>query len=214
MDVLTDVMCQLAEQANIPLSKLTVAVVSGTTAMESKAAGVDPAELQHDMEEGLEEFGRDVEYMLAGSNAIAVGNAYFTPCLTQSIGGDFLCSLLAADILQSDEPLLLINTEPRDEAGVVLAYGNKDTLSICSVPEGVSVEQGMARLLEVCEAECERIKHALVVGYSEVEVPSQLADRTSHVDNAAIEGASAVLLSELAEDELCRIASACRVVEL
>lgn len=49
---LTAVLDQLSEQAGIPLSKLTVAVVSGTTAMESKAAGLNPAELQHDLEEG------------------------------------------------------------------------------------------------------------------------------------------------------------------
>lgn len=43
---LTAVLDQLSEQAGIPLSKLTVAVVSGTTAMESKAAGLNPAELR------------------------------------------------------------------------------------------------------------------------------------------------------------------------
>ena len=49
---LTAVLDQLSEQAGIPLSKLTVAVVSGTTAMESKVSGLDSAELQHDLEEG------------------------------------------------------------------------------------------------------------------------------------------------------------------
>lgn len=101
---LTAVLDQLSEQAGIPLSKLTVAVVSGTTAMESKAAGLNPAELQHDLEEGLGEFGRDVEYMFAGSNSIAVGQAFFVPCLNAQIGGDFFCSLLAIDILGSEKP--------------------------------------------------------------------------------------------------------------
>lgn len=72
-NTLADVLDELAEQAHVSLSKINVAVVSGTTAMESKVAGLEQPELLHDLEEELGEFGRDVEYMLAGSNSIAVG---------------------------------------------------------------------------------------------------------------------------------------------
>lgn len=188
--------------------------MSGTTAMESRIAGIDPSELQHDLEAGLEEFGRDIEYIMAGPNAIAVGSAYYPPCLANDIGGGFLCSLLAVNVLQADKPVLIINTDPQDDAGMVLAYGNKDMLSICTLPEGTAVEQGMTRFLELCEAELGRIEHALIVGYNDIEVPSQIRDRARRMDSAALEGASAVLLSEMAEDELCRITSACRVVKL
>ena len=185
---LTAVLDQLSEQAGIPLSKLTVAVVSGTTAMESKAAGLNPAELQHDLEEGLGEFGRDVEYMFAGSPA--VGQAF------------------------SEKPLLFVNVDPHDSSNVVLAYGNKDILSVCVVPEGASITDAVTRLLGVCEAEYGHIEHALVAGDTDVEMPLQLRDRTRRVAEPAIEGASAVLLSEMAEDELCRIVSACQVFEV
>ncbi len=205
---------EYAVQSGIPLSKLTVAVVSGTTAMESKAAGLNPAELQHDLEEGLGEFGRDVEYMFAGSNSIAVGQAFFVPCLNAQIGGDFFCSLLAIDILGSEKPLLFVNVDPHDSSNVVLAYGNKDILSVCAVPEGASVTDAVTRLLGVCEAEYGHIEHALVAGDTDVEMPLQLRDRTRRVAEPAIEGASAVLLSEMAEDELCRIVSACQVLEV
>lgn len=211
---LTAVLDQLSEQAGIPLSKLTVAVVSGTTAMESKAAGLNPAELQHDLEEGLGEFGRDVEYMFAGSNSIAVGQAFFVPCLNAQIGGDFFCSLLAIDILGSEKPLLFVNVDPHDSSNVVLAYGNKDILSVCVVPEGASITDAVTRLLGVCEAEYGHIEHALVAGDTDVEMPLQLRDRTRRVAEPVIEGASAVLLSEMAEDELCRIVSACQVLEV
>ena len=174
---LTAVLDQLSEQAGIPLSKFTVAVVSGTTAMESKAAGLNPAELQHDLEEGLGEFGRDVEYMFAGSNSIAVGQAFFVPCLNAQIGGDFFCSLLAIDILGSEKPLLFVNVDPHDSSNVVLAYGNKDILSVCVVPEGASVTDAVTRLLGVCEAEYGHIEHALVAGDTDVEMPLQLRDR-------------------------------------
>lgn len=209
---LTGVLDQLSDQAGIPLSKLTVAVVSGPTAMESKAAGLDPVELQHDLEEGLGEFGRDVEYMFAGSRSIAVGQAFFVPCLNAQVGGDFFCSLLAIDILGSEKPLLYVNADPHDSSNVVLAYGNKDMLSVCVVPEGASVTDAMTRLLSVCEAEYGHVEHALVSG--DVELPSQLRDRARHVADPAIEGASAVLLSEMAEDELCRIVSAWRILDV
>ena len=64
----------------------------------------------------------------------------------------------------------------------------------------------------MCEAEYGHIEHALVAG--DVEMPLQLRDRTRRVAEPAIEGASAVLLSEMAEDELCRIVSACQVLEV
>ena len=103
--------------------------------------------MQHDLEEGLGEFGRDVEYMFAGSNSIAVGQAFFVPCLNAQIGGDFFCSLLAIDILGSEKPLLFVNVDPHDSSNVVLAYGNKDILSVCVVPEGASVTDAVTRLL-------------------------------------------------------------------
>lgn len=211
---LTAVLDQLSEQAGIPLSKLTVAVVSGTTAMESKVSGLDSAELQHDLEKELGEFGRDVEYMFAGSSSIAVGQAFFVPCLDVQVGGDFFCSLLAIDILGSEKPLLFINADPHDSSNVALAYGSKGMLSVCAVPEGVGIVDAMSRLLSVCEAEYGHIEHALVTGDADVELPAQLRDRVRRVSEPAIEGASAVLLSEMAEDELCRIVSACQVVKL
>lgn len=66
----------------------------------------------------------------------------------------------------------------------------------------------------VCEAEYGHIEHALVAGDTDVEMPLQLRDRTRRVAEPAIEGASAVLLSEMAEDELCRIVSACQLLEV
>lgn len=109
-NTLADVLDELAEQAHVSLSKINVAVVSGTTAMESKVAGLEQPELLHDLEEELGEFGRDVEYMLAGSNSIAVGQAYFVPCLAAEVGGDVICNLLAIDILGADKPQLIVNT--------------------------------------------------------------------------------------------------------
>lgn len=152
--------------------------------------------------------------MFAGSNSIAVGQAFFVPCLNAQIGGDFFCSLLAIDILGSEKPLLFVNVDPHDSSNVVLAYGNKDILSVCVVPEGASVTDAVTRLLGVCEAEYGHIEHALVAGDTDVEMPLQLRDRTRRVAEPAIEGASAVLLSEMAEDELCRIVSACQLLEV
>lgn len=212
IDVLGGVFDRLSAQAGIALSKLTVAVVTGTTAMENKAVYLSASKVQQGLEEELGEFGRDVEYMLAGASSIAVGQAFLVPCLSPQVGGDFLCSLLAIDMLGSDKPLLFVNVDPHDASNVVLAYGHKDMLSVCVLPEGTSVEEAMVRLLEVCEAEYEHIEHALLSG--DAELPAALRDRTQQVGDAAIEGASAVLLSEMAEDELCRIASTCRILDV
>lgn len=213
-NTLADVLDELAEQAHVSLSKINVAVVSGTTAMESKVAGLEQPELLHDLEEELGEFGRDVEYMLAGSNSIAVGQAYFVPCLAAEVGGDVICNLLAIDILGADKPQLIVNTGSRGTSGIVLVYGSKDKLSVCVVPDGVSTKDAMGRLLEVCQAELGHIERMLVSGDVDVEVPSELSDKTQRVPDAAIEGTSAVLLSEAAEDELCRIVSSCNIIEV
>lgn len=213
-NTLADVLDELAEQAHVSLSKINVAVVSGTTAMESKVAGLEQPELLHDLEEELGEFGRDVEYMLAGSNSIAVGQAYFVPCLAAEVGGDVICNLLAIDILGADKPQLIVNTGSRGTSGIVLVYGSKDKLSVCVVPDGVSTKDAMGRLLEVCQAELEHIERMLVSGDVDVEVPSELSDKAQRVPDAAIEGTSAVLLSEAAEDELCRIVSSCNIIEV
>ena len=213
-NTLADVLDELAEQAHVSLSKINVAVVSGTTAMESKVAGLEQPELLHDLEEELGEFGRDVEYMLAGSNSIAVGQAYFVPCLAAEVGGDVICNLLAIDILGADKPQLIVNTGSRGTSGIVLVYGSKDKLSVCVVPDGVSTKDAMGRLLEVCQAELGHIERMLVSGDVDVEVPSELSDKAQRVPDAAIEGTSAVLLSEAAEDELCRIVSSCNIIEV
>lgn len=213
-NTLADVLDELAEQAQVPLSKINIAVVSGTTAMESKVAGLEQPELLHDLEEELGDFGRDVEYMLAGANSIAVGQAYFVPCLAAEVGGDVICNLLAIDILGADKPQLIVNTGSRGASGIVLVYGSKDKLSVCAVPDGVSAKDAMGRLLEVCQAELEHIDRMLVSGDAEVEVPFELSDRAQRVPDVAIEGTSAVLLSEAAEDELCRIVSSCNIVEV
>lgn len=213
-NTLADVLDELAEQAHVSLSKINVAVVSGTTAMESKVAGLEQPELLHDLEEELGEFGRDVEYMLAGSNSIAVGQAYFVPCLAAEVGGDVICNLLAIDILGADKPQLIVNTGSRGTSGIVLVYGSKDKLSVCVVPDGVSTKDAMGRLLEVCQAELGHIERMLVSGDVDVEVPSELSDKAQRVPDVAIEGTSAVLLSEAAEDELCRIVSSCNIIEV
>lgn len=213
-NTLADVLDELAEQAHVSLSKINVAVVSGTTAMESKVAGLEQPELLHDLEEELGEFGRDVEYMLAGSNSIAVGQAYFVPCLAAEVGGDVICNLLAIDILGADKPQLIVNTGSRGTSGIVLVYGSKDKLSVCVVPDGVSTKGAMGRLLEVCQAELGHIERMLVSGDVDVEVPSELSDKAQRVPDVAIEGTSAVLLSEAAEDELCRIVSSCNIIEV
>lgn len=211
--IMIDMFDQMAREAGVSFSKLNVAVVSGTTAMESKVAGITPGELQHNMEDELGEFGRDVEYILAGSNAIAVGQAYFIPCLNDNVGGDFLCSMLAADVMNADEPVMLIKAGKHEDDGIVLAYGNKDLMTVCAMPKGSSVEEAMKRLLDVCKAESEHVNRAFVMGEG-IKVPSKKRDEMRHVAEAAIVGASAVLLSDDAEDELCRIVSSCKLVSI
>lgn len=213
---LVDIVDKIAMQAGISLSKLNIAVVSGPTTMESKVSGLEQDELLQSLEEELEELGRDVEFILAGSNSIAVGEAYFLPCVDVHVGGDVFCNLLVLDILGSEKPQLFINAGSRGDSGIVLVYGNKDALSVCVVPDGVSVKDAMRRLLEVCKAEYAHVECALVLGDAGVEdeLPSELRGKACRVPDAAIEGTSTVLLSEDAEDELCRIVSACQIVRV
>lgn len=213
-ETLTDMFETLGNASGISLSKINVAVVSGTTAMESRAAGVGLEQLVHDGAAGCDNFGCDVEYMLAGSTAIAVGQAFFVPCLDDSIGGDFLCSLLAIDILGSEDPVLFISGDAHAGSGARIAYGNQEAISVCVLPEDSDVQQGLARLLELCDAEYDHISRAVVAGEEDLAVPPELMNHLRRIEYPAIVGTSAVLLSEDAEDELCRIASECHLISL
>lgn len=211
-ELMTDVFETLATSAGIELSKLKVAVVSGSTAMESKTANVEQEELVDDG--SGESFGCDVEYMFVGSSSIAVGQAFFVPCLDPELGGDFLCSLLAIDMLGSEEPVLFINAGAGESSGVTLAYGNRDAISVGVLSEGADVEEGLKSLLSLCDAEYEHISHALISGESTFAVPEELLGHLRRIEYPAIVGTSAVLLSEAAEDELCNLVSECRFVRL
>lgn len=213
-ETLTDVFENLANTAGISLSKVNVAVVSGSAAIETKTAGVERDELVHDGTEGCDNFGCDVEYMLAGSNSIAVGQAFFVPCLGDEVGGDFLCSLLAIDMLGSQEPILFINGSIEGASRALVAYGNRDAISIGVLSEGADTETGLRSLLELCDAEYDRISKALVAGDISMTVPEELVEHLRRIEYPAIVGASAVLLSEDAEDELCNIVSGCRVMRI
>lgn len=206
--LLADLFDDLTEEAGISLSELKTAVISGTTEMECMLAGLE----QHE----LALYGTDIEYLMVGANAIAVGQAYYVPCVSAGIGGDFLCGLLAINILQSENPICFVSTGYHAQANTLVAYGTKGALSACVLPSGQSVEQGLLQLLKACETEraLEHIVHVVVAGDGEVELPDCLRGRARRVRHAAIEGASAVLVSEYAEDELCRIVSACQVVNL
>lgn len=213
-NLMTEVFETLASAAGISLSKLKVAVMSGSTAMEVKAAGVEQEELVDDGSEDCECFGCDVEYMLVGSSAIAVGQAFYVPCLDAELGGDFLCSLLAIDILGSKDPVLFISGGSQDGPSALIAYGNQEAISVAVLPNGSDVEQGLERLFELCEVEYDHIAKAIVAGDADVVVPQGLMDHVKRIEYPAIIGASAVLLSEDAEDELCQIVSECQLVEL
>lgn len=213
-ETITDVFETLAVSAGVSLSKINVAVVSGSTAMETKTAGVGPEQLVHDDGEGCDNFGCDVEYMLAGSNAIVVGQAFFVPCLGDEIGGDFLCSLLAIDMLGSQDPVLFISGGAGGSSRILLAYGNRDAISIGVLSEGADAEAGLKNLLDLCDAEYDCISQALVAGDVSMTVPEELVNHLSRIEYPAIVGASAVLLSEDAEDELCNLVSECRVMRI
>lgn len=208
--IVNDLFVVLAEGSGVKLSKLTSAVVSGPTAMVCKAAGVD---LPHiDDETGL--LGDDIEYLIAGPTSIAVGEAYYVPCISAKVGADFLCSLLAIDILEVEEPIVFVNTGTGTETSSVVAYGSKDGLVISALDEGMDEEQGIRALLKACESNVDAVKNLLVMGSIEAKVPAELEPRTHKVGDAAIEGTSAILLSESAEDQLSRMTEVCKIVKL
>lgn len=213
-ELMTDVFETLSSSAGIALSKIKVAVVSGSTLMESRASGVSHDALVHDDGAGSDNFGCDVEYMLAGSSSIAVGEAFFVPCLDAEVGGDFLCSLLAIDVLGSEDPVLFISAGAEGSSRATIAYGNSEALSVAVLSEDCDVESGLRRLLDLCDAEQGRISQALIAGDISFTVPQELVGHLRRIEYPAIVGASAVLLSEDAEDELCSIVSECRFVRL
>lgn len=213
-ELMTDVLETLASSAGIAFSSLKVAVVSGSTPMERRAAGVKVEELIYNPSAGCDNFGCDVEYMLVGSSAIAVGQAFFTPCLDDALGGDFLCGLLAIDVLGSEEPVLYACAEAGNDPRVLLACGDQDGITAGVLAEGASLGEGFERLLAESGASLEAVSRVFVTGDVPEQLLDVLGDRATLITNPAIEGTSAVLLSEEAEDELCNLVSECRFVEL
>lgn len=209
--IVNDLFVVLAEGSGVKLSKLTSAVVSGPTAMVCKAAGVDMPQ-QDDDESGL--LGDDIEYLIAGPTSIAVGEAYYVPCISAKVGADFLCSLLAIDILEVDEPIVFVNTGSNAETSSVVAYGSRDGLVISALDEGMDEDRGIRALLNACESDMDAVKSLLIMGSIEAKIPAELEERAHKVGDAPIEGTSAILLSERAEDQLSRMTEVCRIVKL
>jgi uncharacterized 2Fe-2S/4Fe-4S cluster protein (DUF4445 family) len=211
-ETLIDALNALVAKTDVCLSEINTVIISGTTAMECIVSGVGVEALEGSGDDQLNLFGCDIDYLIAGKQSVAAGEAYFAPCLSAKVGGDFACSLLAIDILQAQKPLLFVNTGPDASANTVIAYGYKDSIAVCAVPHGMDADEGIEKLLTLCGVTMSDVDMLLLTGGVEAKIPAELQSHVRHVGNAAIEGTSAVLLSETAEDELCRIVDACRIV--
>lgn len=215
--LMTDIFETLATSAKTTLSKIKAAAVSGSTAMECKASNRSSDVLVYAGGDGCEDYGCDVEYILVGSTSIAVGEAYFAPCLAQELGGDFICSLLAADMLAAQDTALVAYSDPaalESGMGAALALGGAGELSVGAVPAGASIPQAIERFLDINDAQPDTVARVILAGDLDIELPKGLSNRAERLAGAAIEGTSAILVSEDAEDELCRIVSTCKIVAL
>lgn len=213
-DTLVEALNALVAKVDVQLSDINTVIISGTTAMECVVSGIGTEVLEESGDEQLNLFGCDIDYLIAGKQCVAAGEAYFAPCLSAKVGGDFACSLLAIDILQMQKPLLFVNTGPDASATTVIAYGHKDSIAVCALPQGMPVDEGIERFMRACNVSMDEVDMLLVTGGVEAKIPAGLQSRMRHVGNAAIEGTSAVLLSDTAEDELCRIVDACHIVTI
>ena len=209
-DAIVSVLCEMTDSAAAELSDVATMVICGNTIVECIAAGIDPRPYAHSNEAGEGLFGCDVDYLAASTRSIAAGEAYFAPCLSGKIGGDIPCGLLAIDILHAESPVLFIDST----VNIELAIGDKSGIAVAVLSRNTTLEEGIAALLDVRNLEAADIAAVLVSGDGEVELSPVYAKLERRVGNTAIEGASAVLLSADAEDELCRIFDACICVEL
>lgn len=208
-DKLVEMFSILAKDAGIELSDVETIIICGNTVMECIANGFDPQILAESLGESEQLFGCSVDYLAANEQGIAAGEAYFVPCPSVEVGGDIICGLLAIDILSSESPVLFVDFG----AYTQLALGDKGGIALCALYNGKTVEQAIEALLDARGISAEQVESIFVSEGGASDIPAALQERVRCVGNAAIEGASAVLLSDRAEDELCSIAEACTCIE-
>lgn len=203
---LVSMFSELAQAVDISLSQIETIIVCGNTVMECIAGGTDPCVLAESFEEGKGLFGYGVDYLAAGSQGIAAGEAYFAPCPSFEVGGDVVCGLLAVDILSADAPKLYVDFGTYTE----IALGDKSGIVACAIGEDKTLGGAISVLLRARGISAGQVETVYISNGGVQDIPSYLRDRVRCIGNAAIEGASAVLLSDEAEDELCSIAEACQ----
>ena len=207
---LVSMFSELARAVDIELSQIETMIVCGNTVMECIAAGIDPHELAESFEKSEGLFGCGVDYLVAGSQGIAAGEAYFAPCPSFEVGGDVVCGLLAVDILSADTPKLYVDFGTYTE----IALGDKNGIYACAIDEDKTLGGAIGVLLKARGISAGQVDTVYISNGGVQDIPSYLREHVRCIGNAAIEGASAILLSDEAEDELCSIAESCKSLKI
>ncbi len=207
---LVSMFSELAEADGISLSQIETIVICGNTVMECIAGGIDPHVLAESFEESKGLFGCGVDYLAAGSQGITAGEAYFAPCPSFEVGGDVVCGLLAVDILSAEAPKLYVDFGTYTE----IALGDKNGIVACAIGEDRTLGGAIGVLLRDRGISAGQVETVYISNGGVQDIPSYLRGRVRCIGNAAIEGASAVLLSDEAEDELCSIAESCKSIKI
>ena len=142
---LDEMLCELAEKANIELQAIDGVVITGNTVMLSLLTEESVESFSHAPFDAKRLFG---ETLTAGALELTSLNfdtaVYLPPCISAFVGADTTCAILATELTKKTEPAMLADIGTNGE----MALWNNETLTVCSTAagpafEGVGISMGM-----------------------------------------------------------------------
>ncbi len=127
---------QLCRQGGVDRKNVYEITIAGNTAMEHLVCGIDPCQLGQLPFEPSWRGGNELDVSELKINIYPEGKVYMLPIVGGFIGGDITAGMLAADILNQRQPLLLVDIGTNGE--IVLVKDNK--IMAASAAAGPAVE--------------------------------------------------------------------------
>jgi uncharacterized 2Fe-2S/4Fe-4S cluster protein (DUF4445 family) len=134
---------QLCRQGKVDRRTIYEITIAGNTVMEHLVCGIDPCQLGQLPFEPNWRGGSELDASELKINIHPAGKVYMLPIVGGFIGGDIAAGMLAADILNQRQPLLLVDIGTNGE--IVLVKDNKITaVSTAAGPafEGAGISCG------------------------------------------------------------------------
>ena len=143
--VLDEMLCELAEKANIDTRAIDGVVITGNTVMLSLLTEESVEPFSHAPFDANRLFGETLTAEeLELKSLLPTASIYLPPCISAFVGADTTCAILATELTKNTKPTMLADIGTNGE----MALWHNETLTVCSTAagpafEGVGISMGM-----------------------------------------------------------------------